>query len=103
MPNDPGAGDPLVRAIAECRAELDRLIDDQAALLNGREEPLRAEPRARRAPRPAPVSDPPEPVSDDPRQRLDALAKRLDGRLKRATAEGGREPSPFEEGDAPCP
>ena len=78
MPHDPGAGDPLLRAIADCRVVLDRLIDEQVSRLSGLEEP-----KPRRTTKPAPVTPPPSPDLGDPRERLDALAKRLDGRLKR--------------------
>ena len=34
MRNEPGPGDPLLRAVADCRAELDRLIDEQVEWLS---------------------------------------------------------------------
>ncbi len=113
MENDSGAGDPLLRAIAEFRAELNRLIDEQIERLGSPEESPRAEPlddrscdayaspprleaRTRLGPRTTPAPEPaPAGPPGDPRQRLEALAKRLDGRRRAAGDAGrGREPIP---------
>jgi hypothetical protein len=59
---------PLLRAIADVRDELERLIAEQ-------EGHLRAlGPEA------------PAPPRDDPRRRLDALARHLDDRLRQASS-----------------
>jgi hypothetical protein len=87
MPSDVEVNDPLLRSIAELRAELNGLIDEQVAYVKERvEEP--APPRVLRA---APAMNVTEPVEEvprvralDPRQRLDALAKHLDHRLRLA-------------------
>jgi hypothetical protein len=94
MPSDHEVNDPLLRSIAELRAELNSLIDEQVAYVKERVE----EPVAPRVLRPAPpmsvsvsvnAIEPPEEVGTvralDPRQRLDALAKHLDHRLRLAT------------------
>jgi hypothetical protein len=87
MPSDHEVNDPLLRSIAELRAELNSLIDEQVAYVKERVE----EPVAPRVLRTAPVlsvTEPPEEVATvrslDPRQRLDALAKHLDHRLRLA-------------------
>jgi hypothetical protein len=87
MPSDHEANDPLLRSIAELRAEVKLLIDEQVAYVKERGE----EPPAPRSLRAAPVmsmAEPPEEVARvralDPRQRLDALAKHLDHRLRLA-------------------
>src|SRR5262245_33477699 len=100
MPSDPESDD-LLRAIAELRIDVNRLIDEQVARVKERaEEPATAPPPARTL-RPAPVPNVPEPPDDvgkgrtlDPRQRLDALAKHLDHRLRQANGQAAeRAPS----------
>jgi hypothetical protein len=89
MPGDPETNDPLLRVIAELRADLNQWIDEQLAYVKERVE----EPNPPRTMRPTPVLNlteavPPAPVEADrvqpldPRQRLDALAKRLDHRRR---------------------
>ena len=85
MPSDTESNDPLLRAIAELRSDVNHLIDEQVAYVKERVEELTPP----RGPRPAPVlnvTEPPEELAKgrslDPRQRLDALAKHLDHRLR---------------------
>ena len=87
MPGDFEDNDPLLRAIAELRADMHQLIDEQVKSIKERIEDL-APPRALRA---APVlngTEPPDETSKvrslDPRQRLDALARHLDHKLRLA-------------------
>jgi hypothetical protein len=89
MPSDHEVNDPLLRSIAELRAEVNLLINEQVAYVRGRMEA----PPGARGPRVGPsvmsVTEPPEEVTQvrplDPRQRLDALAKHLDHRLRLAS------------------
>ena len=94
MPSDPEVNDPLLRALAELRVEMNQLIDEQVAYVKERVE----DPVSHRVLRAAPVmaapvmsvTEPAEEVAKarslDPRQRLDALAKHLDHRLRLANA-----------------
>jgi hypothetical protein len=101
MASDPEVNDPLLRAIAELRSDVNLLIDEQLAYVKDRLEDLvtsralRAAPVAVQVAVPvavpvavASVPEPPEETSRartlDPRQRLDALAKHLDHRLRQA-------------------
>jgi hypothetical protein len=83
VPADPV--DPLLRAIAEFRREVDRLFDEQAARLSI---------RARDSALDLPVPAAPEPSDEirgrapDPRPRLDALAKHLDRRRRLGAGTG---------------
>jgi hypothetical protein len=119
--------DPLLRAIAELRVDLNHLINEQIACVKERwEEPpvlrsLRTAPSLTPVPAAAPapasvpastpapapalvVADVPEaaakPRTLDPRQRLDALAKRLDHRARQAIVPGAEraERTPTSEG-----
>jgi hypothetical protein len=87
MPSDPEENDPLLRALAELRQEVNSLIDEQVAQVKERVQ----ESNVSRPLRPAVVMNVAEPTEDvakaralDPRQRLDALAKHLDHRLRLA-------------------
>jgi len=102
MPRALPSEDPLLPAIAALRQEVDRLIDEQIALVTDKLEEVATSrivldlpkasqrvgqtaagvPRERRNPPRGEV---------DPKQRLDALAKRLDGRMRRA---GNRSETP---------
>jgi hypothetical protein len=95
--------DPLLRAIAEFRSEVNHLIYEQLAYVKDRvEEPSNHRP-FRAAPVPTVTEPPAEPAkvrSLDPRERLDALAKHLDHRLRQASlpgAERSDRPTPVEE------
>jgi hypothetical protein len=94
--------DPLIRAIAELRSEVDRLIDAEIARLgavaarpaiatNGRHVEPAPEPEPIEPSRPAPDGD-----ASDPGLRLDALAQRLEGRLRRARERTNGRPDPDE-------
>jgi hypothetical protein len=90
MPSDAESND-LLRAIAELRIDVNRLIDEQVAQVKARVEEPATSPMPPRAMRLAPVPKVPDPPDEsgngrtlDPRQRLDALAKHLDHRLRQA-------------------
>jgi hypothetical protein len=87
MSSEPDVSDSLLRTIAELRAEVNLLIDEQVAYVKERvEEPIA--PRVLRTAPVATVAEPPKdaakPRSLDPKSRLDALAKHLDHRLRLA-------------------
>jgi len=95
--------DGLAGSIAEFREDLDRLIDEQKALVlrlgssaRPAREPASRTPRPPLKPRDADVltpeiDDEPGPA-DDARQRLDALARLLDRRSKQTAPAAGVEP-----------
>jgi hypothetical protein len=100
MNNITDSSDPLLQAIAEFDGAVDRLIDEQIALLNSTgsefvvssaDEPavrLRRYAQASKDENPAgpapTLGAPPTARADDgPKQRLDALARHLDDRLRR--------------------
>jgi hypothetical protein len=96
---------PLLQELAELRAEVNQLIDEQVAYVKERVEDLSLPRPLRATPLPiAGVSEPPEESvrgrTLDPRQRLDALAKHLDHRLRLAnvptTERVERSPGPEE-------
>ena len=98
--------DPLLRAVADLRAEVDRVIDAEIARLgqaaprpepvNGRHAPAAVRPPIA-APEPASGEVPlpaPEAEDGDPGKRLDALAQRLEGRLRRSREKTNGRPGP---------
>jgi hypothetical protein len=103
MAGDLEDDDPLLRAIAELRTEVNQLIDEQVSYVKDRVE----EQPVHRPFRLAPVSTATEPSAEpakvrtlDPRERLDALAKHLDHRLRQASlpaAERSDRSAPVEE------
>jgi hypothetical protein len=84
-----GPADPLLRAIADFRDEVNRLLDEPAVRLSVRSGDFVP---------PVTVAIAPEPSDDgrsrapDPRLRLDALAKHLDSR--RRIGNGPSQPVP---------
>jgi hypothetical protein len=91
VPNVLESDDPLLRAIADLRVDMNHLIDEQVNSIKERLDE-QAQPRTLR-PAPVPiVTEPPDETSKvreiDPRQRLEALAKHLDHRLRLANVPG---------------
>lgn len=96
---EPGEDDPLLRAIAEFRVEVDRLIDAevrrrevvaQARDLASRLAPTGGPPREIPVLSVTPAPEPRAGAEDDPRRRLDLLAQRLESRLRQSASPGGR-------------
>jgi hypothetical protein len=87
MPGDAEIDDPLLRAIAELRDEVNRLIDEQVASAKERDRAGEPSPAHARRPAPSPsmaaaTAEPARARPLDPSQRLDALARHLDHRRR---------------------
>ena len=92
MTGDAEVSDPLLRAIAELRTDVNLLIDEQVALVKDRVEELTPPRSVRSAPAMnATATEAPDEGTKarslDPRQRLDALAKHLDHKLRLLTCQ----------------
>ncbi len=118
MVSDPGEDEPLLRAIGELRAEVDRLIDAEVRRrevvahtrelvsrlvqqpVAPREEPPFGVPASPSTPIPTPPTTPMATSislstkalggDEDPGKRLDLLAQKLANRLRQATPATGR-------------